>query len=59
MVTHRVLLQSNWDPDYGDEADYLRIYINGLRQKVEGKAGSPKLLVTEPGVGYRFVGILT
>ena len=59
VVTHRMLLQSVWGPEYGDEAEYLRVYINRLRQKLEGKAGSPKLLVTEPGVGYRFVGTPT
>lgn len=56
VVTHRMLLQSVWGPEYGDEAEYLRVYINRLRQKLETPPGSPRFIVTEPGVGYRFVG---
>lgn len=56
VVTHRMLLQNVWGPEYGAEAEYLRVYINRLRQKLEAQPGSPRYLVTEPGVGYRFVG---
>ncbi len=55
VVTHRMLLQSVWGPAYGNEAEYLRVYINRLRQKLELEPGTPKYLLTEPGVGYRFV----
>ncbi len=57
VVTHRMLLQNVWGPEYGGEAEYLRVYINRLRQKLEAQPGSPRYLVTEPGVGYRFVGV--
>lgn len=55
VVTHRMLLQSVWGPEYGDEAEYLRVYINRLRQKLEPEPAKPRHLLTEPGVGYRFV----
>jgi two-component system KDP operon response regulator KdpE len=55
LLTHRVLLQKVWGPEYGGEAEYLRVYINRLRQKLESDPARPQLLVTEPGVGYRFV----
>jgi two-component system, OmpR family, KDP operon response regulator KdpE len=54
LLTHRVLLQKVWGPEYGGEAEYLRVYINRLRQKLESDPSRPQLLVTEPGVGYRF-----
>ena len=50
-----MLLQSIWGPEYGGEAEYLRVYINRLRQKLEPDPTSPRYLLTEPGVGYRFV----
>lgn len=55
VLTHRMLLQSIWGPEYGGEAEYLRVYINRLRQKLEADPASPRYLLTEPGVGYRFV----
>jgi two-component system KDP operon response regulator KdpE len=55
VLTHRVLLQSIWGPEYGGEAEYLRVYINRLRQKLESDPAHPRYLLTEPGVGYRFV----
>ena len=54
VLTHRVLLQSIWGPEYGGEAEYLRVYINRLRQKLEADPANPRYLLTEPGVGYRF-----
>ncbi|HEX8032713.1 MAG TPA: helix-turn-helix domain-containing protein, partial [Ktedonobacterales bacterium] len=54
VLTHRMLLQRVWGPEYGGEAEYLRVYINRLRQKLEPNPAKPQLLVTEPGVGYRF-----
>ena len=50
-----MLLQSVWGPEYGREAEYLRVYINRLRHKLEPDTTSPHYFVTEPGVGYRFV----
>ena len=55
-VTHREVLQSVWGPDYGDEPEYLRVFVNQLRKKIEVNPARPKLIVTEPWVGYRFVG---
>ncbi|MBS1839824.1 MAG: response regulator transcription factor [Acidobacteria bacterium] len=53
-LTHRRLLQAVWGPDYGDEPEYLRVMVNQLRKKIEVDPSKPKLLLTEPWVGYRF-----
>jgi len=53
-VPHRELLQSVWGPDYGDETDYLRVFINHLRKKIEPDPAKPRYVLTEPWVGYRF-----
>jgi two-component system KDP operon response regulator KdpE len=53
-VPHRELLQAVWGPDYGDETDYLRVFINHLRKKIEPNPAHPKYILTEPWVGYRF-----
>jgi two-component system, OmpR family, KDP operon response regulator KdpE len=55
-VTHRELLQAIWGPDYGDEPEYLRVFINQVRKKIEANPGKPKHILTEPWVGYKFVG---
>ncbi len=54
VLTHRTLLQRIWGPEYGGEAEYLRVYINRLRQKLESDPANPRYFLTEPGVGYRF-----
>ncbi|HLE30521.1 MAG TPA: response regulator transcription factor [Anaerolineales bacterium] len=54
VVTHRELLQRVWGAEYGDEAEYLRVYIRRLRQKVEADPLNPRHILTEHGVGYRF-----
>jgi two-component system KDP operon response regulator KdpE len=54
-IPHRKLLQTVWGPDYGDEVEYLRVFINQLRKKIESVPSKPKYLLTEPWVGYRFV----
>jgi two-component system KDP operon response regulator KdpE len=53
-VPHRQLLQAVWGPDYGDESDYLRVFINHLRKKIEPNPATPRFILTEPWVGYRF-----
>ncbi len=53
-IPHRKLLQTVWGPDYGDEVEYLRVFVNQLRKKIEPVPSKPKYLVTEPWVGYRF-----
>jgi two-component system KDP operon response regulator KdpE len=55
-VTHRELLQAVWGPDYGDEPEYLRVFINQVRKKIEPEPAKPRFIVTEPWVGYKFVG---
>jgi two-component system, OmpR family, KDP operon response regulator KdpE len=50
-----MLLQRVWGPEYADEAQYLRVYINQLRRKLEADPPRPRILITEPGVGYRFI----
>ena len=52
-LTHRELLQAVWGPDYGDQVDYLRVFVNQLRKKIEPKPSAPAFLLTEPWVGYR------
>ncbi len=54
VLTHRQLLQRVWGPEYGDEAEYLRVYVQRLRRKIEPEPTNPRYLLTEPGVGYRF-----
>ena len=53
-IPHRKLLQTVWGPDYGDEVEYLRVFINQLRKKIEPEPSKPRYLVTEPWVGYKF-----
>jgi two-component system KDP operon response regulator KdpE len=55
VITHRELLQRVWGAEYGDEAEYLRVYIRRLRQKVEADPLNPRHLLTEHGVGYCFL----
>lgn len=55
-VPHRELLQAVWGPDYGDQVDYLRVFIKNLRKKVEKNPETPEFITTEPWVGYRFNG---
>ena len=53
VLTHRELLQAVWGPDYGDQVDYLRVFVNQLRKKIEATPSNPTYLLTEPWVGYR------
>jgi len=55
VVTHDQLLTKVWGYEYRDEPHYVRLYINYLRQKLEADPSSPKYILTERGVGYRFV----
>lgn len=54
VITHRELLQAVWGPDYGEEVEYLRVFVNQLRRKIEPQPAKPQYLLTEPWVGYRF-----
>ena len=53
-IPHRRLLHAVWGPDYGDEVEYLRVFINRLRKKIEADPAHPRYLLTEAWVGYRF-----
>ncbi|MBV8817001.1 MAG: response regulator transcription factor [Acidobacteriaceae bacterium] len=53
-IPHGKLLQAVWGPDYGSQVEYLRVFINQLRKKIEVEPSKPKYLLTEPWVGYRF-----
>ncbi len=55
VLTHRQILKEVWGPAYIDETHYLRVYFAQLRQKLETNPALPKLILTEPGVGYRLV----
>ena len=55
VLTHRQLLREVWGPEYETEVQYLRVYMTMLRKKLEADPANPKLLVTEPGVGYRLM----
>jgi two-component system KDP operon response regulator KdpE len=54
VLTHRYLLEQVWGPTFGEENQYLRVYVAQLRKKIEEDPSNPKLIVTESGVGYRF-----
>jgi two-component system KDP operon response regulator KdpE len=55
LVTHTELLHAAWGPSYGQESNYLRVYANQLRRKLEPDPGHPRYLITEPGIGYRLM----
>jgi two-component system KDP operon response regulator KdpE len=53
VLTHDVLLREVWGPGYTQQHHYLRVYMAQLRHKLEGEPARPRILITEPGVGYR------
>ena len=55
VMTHRTLLHTVWGPEYGDEREYVRVFVNRLRQKLGDDPASPKFIKTEAGVGYQFI----
>ena len=54
LVTQTHLLKEVWGPQYGEETNYLRVFMAQLRRKLEPTPGAPRYLITEPGMGYRF-----
>ena len=56
VVTQRELLKQVWGPNAVEHSHYLRIYAANLRKKLEEDPAEPKLILTEPGVGYRLKG---
>jgi len=55
VITHRQLLKTVWGPNHAEDTHYLRVYMGQLRKKIEHDAAQPRHLVTETGIGYRFV----
>jgi two-component system, OmpR family, KDP operon response regulator KdpE len=55
LLTHQWLLRRVWGPGYGRESQYLRVYVRALRRKLGDAATAPSLILTEPGVGYRWI----
>ena len=53
ILTHGQILREVWGPNADQETNYLRVYITGLRKKLEANPQLPELIITEPGVGYR------
>src|SRR5579863_4665253 len=53
-IPHARLLQAVWGPDYGDQVEYLHVFVNQIRKKIEPDPGKPRFLITEPRLGYRF-----
>jgi two-component system, OmpR family, KDP operon response regulator KdpE len=54
VLSHRKILQNVWGPEYGEEHEYLRVYIGHLRQKIEMNPSRPEYIVTKRGIGYSF-----
>lgn len=55
LLTHQWLLRKVWGRGYGEESHYLRVYVRALRRKLGDRAAAPDLILTEPGVGYRWI----
>jgi len=55
LLTHQWLLRQVWGRGYGEESNYLRVYVRQLRRKLGDSAAAPVYVATEPGVGYRWV----
>ena len=55
LLTHPTILREVWGPRYGAESHYLHVYVSQLRRKIEADPTRPRLLLTEPGAGYRLV----
>ena len=54
VLLHDKILQTVWGPDYGNEVEYLRVFVNQLRKKIEPDPARPRYILTEPWLGYRF-----
>ena len=55
VLTHGEILHNVWGPEYGDEREYVRVFIGQLRRKIEDDPSNPRFIVTESRMGYRFV----
>ncbi|MDG2522176.1 response regulator transcription factor [Caulobacter segnis] len=54
LLTHKDLLTAIWGPAHAADTQYLRVFIGQLRQKLEAEPSAPRMILTEPGIGYRF-----
>jgi two-component system, OmpR family, KDP operon response regulator KdpE len=57
VLTHRHILREIWGPKCEEHRQYLRVYVTHLRQKIEADPAKPSLIQTQPGIGYRFIGL--
>lgn len=57
VVTHKQILAAVWGPAHTDDTQYLRVYVAQLRQKIEDRPDDPRIILTEPGIGYRIADI--
>jgi two-component system KDP operon response regulator KdpE len=55
VLTHRQILGTVWGPAHHDDTQYLRVFVGQLRQKIETDPAAPRIILTEPGIGYRIV----
>jgi two-component system KDP operon response regulator KdpE len=55
LLTHPAILREIWGPAYGEESNYLHVYVSHLRRKIEPDPARPRYLLTQAGVGYRLV----
>jgi two-component system KDP operon response regulator KdpE len=55
VLTHEELLHNVWGPEYGEESEYVRVFIKQLRSKIEDNQSKPQYIITEPRIGYRFI----
>jgi two-component system KDP operon response regulator KdpE len=55
LLGHEFLLREVWGRGYGSESNYLRVYVRQLRKKLDDDASNPRLILTEPGIGYRWI----
>ena len=55
LLTHKAILREVWGEAYSDESHYLHVYVSQLRRKLEPDPARPRMILTEPGVGYRLV----
>ena len=54
LVSQAQLLKEVWGPQYGEETNYLRVFMAQIRRKLEPQPAAPRYFITEPGMGYRF-----
>ena len=55
LLTHPTILREIWGPAYGEESNYLHVYVSHLRRKIEPDPARPRYLLNQPGIGYRLV----